>query len=77
MRQQIITIYMKDWSSRHQDVAAENQAYYDWMCMEADAFLIGELGMTYEEVMSLREIESYQEEWKVLQKSLYDRNGWQ
>lgn len=70
-------IYKKDWSSRHQEVAAENQAYYDWMCMEADAFLIGELGMTYEEVMSLREIESYQDEWKSLQRSLYDRNGWQ
>lgn len=71
------TIYRKEWSSRHHDVAAENQAYYDWMCMEADAFLIGELGMTYEEVMSLREIESYQDEWEVLQRSLYDRNGWQ
>lgn len=71
------TIYMKEWSSRHREVAPENQAYYDWMCMEADAFLIGELGMTYEEVMSLREIQSYQDEWKALQKNLYDRNGWQ
>lgn len=71
------TIYGKEWSSRYHDVTEENQAYYDWMCLEVDAFLIGELGMTYEEVMSLREIESYQDEWKALQRSLYDRNGWQ
>lgn len=70
-------IYFKKWSVNHRGVAAENQAYYDWMCREADAFLIGELGMTYEEAMSLREIESYQDEWKVLQRSLFDRNGWQ
>lgn len=70
-------IYMQDWSSRHSGVVAENQAYYEWMCMEADAFLIGEFGMTYEEVMTMREVESYQDEWKQLQRSLYDRNGWQ
>lgn len=70
-------IYMKEWSSSHREVAPENMAYYDWMCMEVDAFLIGELGMTYEEVMSLREIQSYEDEWKVLHRSLYDRNDWQ
>lgn len=71
------TIYRKEWSSNHREVAPENKAYYEWMCMETDAFLVGELGMTYEEAMSLREIQSYQDEWKELQRSLYDRNGWQ
>ena len=72
-------IYMHEWSSkyRYRDIAAENQAYYDWMCAEADAFLIGELGMTYEEVMLMRELESFQDEWKQMQRSVYDRNGWQ
>lgn len=70
-------IYLQEWSSKHKGVLPENQEYYEWMCMEADAFLIGELGMTHEEVASMRELESYRDEWKVLQRSIFNRNGWQ
>ncbi len=70
-------IVRKEWSSSHKEVSPENQEYYSGLCAEVDAFLIGELGMTAGETRMFREIESYMDEWRALQRSIYRRNGWE
>lgn len=56
----------------------ENQEVYDEMCLEVEAFLIGELAMTVQEVELLKEGELlYTDAWDDFYLSIYERKGWE
>lgn len=59
-------------------VLPEHEAIYGEMCTEVEAFLIGELEMTKEEVELLKAGElMYTDAWDEFYMSIYERKGWE
>lgn len=71
-----ITILQKDWYG-YSEIPEESVEFYEEMCEEVEVFLVGEMELNDEELLIMREIRTYQDEWDAFYRSIYKKKGWE